>query len=181
MTPQEMKETLDRLIEQTKEDRLRAEQEAIKAREDRILRQEGMKKIEQDLGMRWDHAEEVIYRGIKNNLKTRWIDIYEVHKNIKTMNAEFDVVAINGKQVIVVEVKNKLKKDHLDYFEKNRLAVFKEEFPKYKDYELLGGVWWLIISDHIEAMAEKRGLFVFRQNGDHVEIVNSPDFKAKVF
>jgi hypothetical protein len=46
---------------------------------------------------------------------------------------------------------------------------------------MLWWVAWLVISDHIEKVAEKRWLFVFRQNGDHVEIVNSPDFKAKVF
>ena len=174
MTFQEMKETLDRLIQQT-------EKATIQAKEDRLLRQEGMKKIEQDLGMRWDHAEEVIYRGIKNNLKAKGIDVYTVHKNLKTENAEFDVVAINGSQVIVVEVKNKLKKDHLDRFESHTLALFKQEFPKYKDYELFGWVGGLIVSDHVEQLAEQRWFFVFRQNGDHVEIVNSLDFVPKKF
>ena len=174
MTPQEIVQSLQALAVQAKEDRLRAEQ-------DRILRQATMKKLEQDLGMRWDHAEEVIYRGIKNNLASKWIEVYEVHKNLKTRKAEFDVVAINGKQVIVVEVKNKLKKDDLDYFESHSLALFKQEFPEFAHYELLWWVWWMIVSDHIEQLAEQRGFFVFRQSGDHVEIVNSPTFKAKVF
>jgi hypothetical protein len=47
------------------------------------------------------------------------------------------VIAVNGKQVVVVEVKNKLKQDHIDYFESHSLKLFKQEFPEYKDYEML--------------------------------------------
>jgi hypothetical protein len=61
------------------------------------------------------------------------------------------------------------------------LPLFKKEFPEFAEYELLEWVAGLVVSDHIEKVTEKRGLFVFRQNGDHVEIVNSPNFTAKVF
>ena len=181
MNLQEIIKVLELLAIQSKEDRIKAAEEYAKFEKDRDLWKENMKKLEQDLGMRWDHAEEVIYRGIKKNLASKWIEIYNVYRNRKTKNAEFDIIAVNGKQVIVVEVKNKLKQDHIDYFESHSLKAFKKEFPEYKDYELLWWVAWLIVSDHIEKVAEKRGLFVFRQNGDHVEIINSPDFKPKVF
>jgi Holliday junction resolvase len=78
----------------------------------------------------------VIYRSIKKNLKAKGIEIYDVYRNLKSVRAEFDVVAVNGKQVIVVEVKNKLKQDHIDYFE-TRLPLFKKEFPEFAEYELL--------------------------------------------
>ena len=174
MNIQEIIKALELLAIQSQEDRKKLELVIEQTNKDR-------KKLDQDLGMRWDQAEEAVYRSIASNLKTKGIEVYNVYKNLKTPNAEYDVVAVNGKQVIVVEVKNKLKHDHLDYFETNRLPLFKQEFPQYKDYQILWWVWALIVSDSVERDAEKRWFFVFRQNGDHVEIINSPNFIPKIF
>ncbi len=64
-------------------------------------------------------------------------------------------------------------------------AVLSATEEQIKDYRLKLGDKIRIVREKrgysLEQLAEKRGFFVFRQNGDHVEIINSPTFKAKVF
>jgi Holliday junction resolvase-like predicted endonuclease len=53
--------------------------------------------------------EQVVYKNISQCLKTRDIEIEEVHRSLKTIRGEFDIVAINNskKYVIIVEVDQK--------------------------------------------------------------------------
>jgi Cdc6-like AAA superfamily ATPase len=45
-------------------------------------------------------------------------------------------VAINGNEVVIVEVKNKLKRDNVDNFIDKQIPNFKILFPQYKDYKI---------------------------------------------
>lgn len=89
---------------------------------------------------------------------------------------------INGKDIVVVEVKNKLRNHDIEKFLTKQLPNFKILFPQYKDYNLYWGVWSLVVWEHQEQIAEKKGLFVFTQWEDwNAMIMNSDDFKAKIF
>lgn len=52
---------------------------------------------------------------------------------------EIDVLLVNGKEVIAVQVKAKLKVANVEKHEKN-LGRFREVFPEYRDNEVLGSV-----------------------------------------
>ena len=98
------------------------------------------------------------------------------------LDGEYDLMWINGKDIVVVEVKNKLKTDHIKKFLEKQLPVFKILFPQYKDYNLYWWIWSLVVWECQEKQAEKAGLFVFTQWEDwNAMIMNSDDFKAKIF
>ena len=52
---------------------------------------------------------------------------------------EIDVLLVNGKEVIAVQVKAKLKVANVEKHEKN-LRRFREVFPEYRGKEVLGSV-----------------------------------------
>ncbi len=91
-------------------------------------------------------------------------------------------IAENADRVIVIEVKNKLMKRHVDEFLQKKLVHFKTLLPEYKNHQLLGGVGGLVVKDDVGRYAEKAGLFVLTQSADGgASLLNRPNFKPRVF
>ncbi len=138
-----------------------------------------------DIGLvQGEIGEELFYRNLKSMFKKRGIVFNRVRRNLRKRrdDREYDIVATNGTQVLVVEVKNKLRRRHIDLFLEERLPEFKEKFPQYKDKELLGAVGALVVKDDVARYAEKKGLFVLTQTDDGgATILNKERFKPKVF
>ena len=101
---------------------------------------------------------------------------------------EFDLVAINGDEIVALEVKTTLTKGKVEKFI-DKLKMFKKYFPEYRDKVILGGVAFLCEPEDEEARgaaeyAEEKGLFVILSPGGegNVSIMsNSKDFKPKSF
>ena len=101
---------------------------------------------------------------------------------------DFDLVAINGKEIVAVEVKTTLTKEKVEKFI-NKLKMFKTYFPEYRDRVVYGGVAFLCEPEDEEARgaakyAEENGLFVILSPGGEGNIStmsNSKDFKPKPF
>ena len=101
---------------------------------------------------------------------------------------EFDLVAMNGKEIVTVEVKTALTKEKVEKFI-NKLKMFKKYFPEHRDKVLYGGVAFLCEPQDEEAesaakYAEENGLFVILSpggEGDFSTMSNSKDFKPKSF
>ena len=154
-----------------------------------------MKEVQKELGWIWNSQEEVFIDLFRRNMKTilarRWIKVDSVTTRFKNavkldnwelLQWEYDLMWINGKDIVVVEVKNKLKQDHIEKFLKKQLPRFKTIFPQFKDYNLYWWVWSLIVWEHQEELAEKNWLFVFTQWEDwNAMIMNDENFKAKIF
>ncbi len=145
-----------------------------------------LRKIErlfQDLGISTGEiAEEKFYRNIRSIFKSRNKRFDQVKRNVMGDNCEFDVVAINGKEVLVLEVKNKLKNQHIDKFVKTQIPKFKESFPEYSKYNILGAVGGLVVKDEVESYAQRAGLYVLTQNDQGLtKIANPKDFQEKVW
>lgn len=153
------------------------------------------KKIRIELGWIWNSQEEVwidlFRRNMKWILRKRGINIDRTTTRFKNdvrldsweiLKWEYDLMWINGKDIVVVEVKNKLRSDDIEKFLEKQLPKFKILFPQYKDYNLYWWIWSLIVWEHQEKIAEKKGLFVFTQWEDwNAMIMNKKDFKAKIF
>ena len=101
---------------------------------------------------------------------------------------EFDVVAMNGKEIVTVEVKTTLTKEKVEKFI-NKLKMFKKYFSEHRDKVLYGGVAFLCEPESEEAesaaeYAEENGLFVILSPGGEGNVTtlsNSKDFKPKPF
>jgi len=112
-------------------------------------------------------------RNIKVNLAyTRVKGIFEGKQ------FEFDVIAENGEEVVVVEVKTTLKPKDVNDFIKD-LKLFKSMRPKYSDNKIIGAVAYLTDHGNASQMAQNKGLLAIRATGSSSSIINLPDFQPK--
>lgn len=80
-------------------------------------------------------------------------------RNLKRKGeGEFNLVAVNGGKVLVVELKNKLDKRMVDKFVKKKLPRFKEISVEYEKYQVMGGMGGLVVKDDVGRYAEEGGL-----------------------
>ena len=154
-----------------------------------------MKEMQKEIWWIGNSQEEVwidlFRRNMKWILRKKWIYVDDVSTRFSSsvkledgtmLKWEYDLMWINGKDIVVVEVKNKLKTDHIKKFLEVQLPRFKTLFPSYKDYNLYGWVGSLVVWEDQEKQAEKAGLFVFTQWEDgNAMLMNSDNFRGKVF
>ena len=95
-------------------------------------------------------------------------------------NFEFDIVAINGEEIVIVEVKTTLRVDDVKEFHE-KLWKAKRYMPEYHDKKIYGGVAFITAEGASDRMAEKQGFFVIRATGNSSFIINQKDFKPKAF
>jgi hypothetical protein len=131
-------------------------------------------------------AEESVYRSVGKLFSKRGKIFNKVEKNVSLFKngkrfAEYDIVAVNGNEVMPIEVKNNLTTDDIDHFVSVQIPKFKEGFGEYKDYKLIGGVGGMLVSESVENYAKKKGLYVFLQNGENIALANDENFKEKAF
>ena len=87
---------------------------------------------------------------------------------------DFDLVAVNGKEIVAVEVKTTLTKEKVKK-SIDQLKMLKKYFPEYRDKVLYGGVAFLCEPDDEEARgaaeyAEENGLFVILSPGGNSNV-----------
>ena len=112
----------------------------------------------------------------------RNLDVHQVIPNLcayddnRQLRSQVDLLVINNETAIVVECKSACSiddvKEHLE-----RLAEFKDCFPQYRPFKLLGAVAAVVMPDEVGHFAYRRGLFVMAQNGEIVEIRNDEKFE----
>jgi len=90
-------------------------------------------------------------------------------------NYEFDIIAHNGEEVVVVEVKTTLRPDDVKNF-LDKLDHLKAWIPRYAQNRIYGAIAWLTADASAEAMVIKRGLFSIRATGDSASIQNDSAF-----
>ena len=95
-------------------------------------------------------------------------------------NFEFDIIAVNSHEIVIVEVKTTLRVDDVDYFHK-KVWKAKRYMPEYADKKIYGGVAFITADGASDRMAEKLGFFVIRATGNSSSIINRKDFKPKAF
>nr|VFK66972.1 MAG: hypothetical protein BECKUNK1418G_GA0071005_11203 [Candidatus Kentron sp. UNK]VFK72470.1 MAG: hypothetical protein BECKUNK1418H_GA0071006_11173 [Candidatus Kentron sp. UNK] len=93
---------------------------------------------------------------------------------------EFDILVVNGIQLIIVEVKTTLRPDDVTNFIK-KLDQCKLWMPEYASKIIYGAVAFLQANASAHRMAEKQRLFVIRTTGDSAAIVNQEEFEARAW
>ena len=93
---------------------------------------------------------------------------------------EFDIVAIDGDIIVVVEVKTTLRLRDINAFIK-KLEMFKTIFPRYRDNKILGAMAWLKANEGGKQRVIREGLFAIKATGNSSSIVNPENFKPKAF
>ena len=134
-----------------------------------------------ETGNRWGALGENLVEGnLAKRLKEKGIVVEKALTRVRTPQGEFDIIAVNGKEVVVVEVRCTLDPSDVDEFVE-KMKKFKTIMPEYKDKNIYGAMAFLMnVSRNSDTKAEKQGFFVIKATGD-VVITNKKNFKPKVF
>ena len=153
---------------------------------DRMIQASNRKlnKLEDLFTSKWGRLMESLVEGdLVNILNRRGIAIGDTTTRLKGKrpdggNFEFDILAHNGQEMVVIEVKTTLRPQDVKKFIE-KLNHIKQWVPRYANNIIYGGVAWLTAAAGAEEMAESRGLFSIRATGDSAAIVNSPAFHPR--
>ena len=145
-----------------------------------------LKKVENIFNGQWGKLVESLVEGdIVKLLNQRNIKV-ESLSNIRSSSSkegkhyEFDIIAINGEEVVVTEVKTTLKVRDVDHFI-DKLKDFKKVYKDHKNRKIYGAVAYLKADDSSNIYSEKQGLFVIRATGSSASIINEENFKPTEF
>jgi hypothetical protein len=106
--------------------------------------------------------------------------LQRIKGNHKGKSFEFDIIAVNGAEIVIVEVKTTLRPDDVrDFLDK--LSEARTLLSEYKDKTIYGAVAFLTADAGSERMAENKGLFVIRATGNSSSIINAPGFTPRAF
>lgn len=78
---------------------------------------------------------------------------------------EFDLLAVNGNSIAVIETKYKASKQALLQLEQ-AVSCVRETLPEYKKYKVYGGLAALSFDKRLIEQAHKKGFFVLQRKGD---------------
>lgn len=117
--------------------------------------------------------------------KLRGIDIQRTYSNVKIqgkkLDAEFDIVLANGKEVVIVEVKTTMTPNYVDEFLEKMLNI-RTYFPEFKEKIIYGAVAGIKYENASDKYAYKNGLFVLINSGENIiKIANKKQFEPKEF
>lgn len=144
-----------------------------------------LKKAEDLFTTQWGRLMESLVEGdLVPLLKERGIAVEgTTERTARTRNGEhfeIDILAVNGAEVVVVEVKTTLRSEGVTHF-LGKLARFLDWCPEYRGHTLYGAVAFLRSDPDVVTYAERQGLFVIRATGNSATIVNAADFAPRVF
>ncbi len=137
------------------------------------------------LTSRWGQfVENLVEPAAVRIFQERGITVTQTLRRLEMKRAgiemEIDILGIDGDVAVAIEVKPRLSKTDVDYF-LEKLAHFKEAFPRYSDVKLNAAVAGIEIDEGVDRYAYRQGLFVIQQSGEVVEIVNDQNFRPKVW
>ena len=144
-----------------------------------------MKKLEGLFTGQWGKLMESLVEGdLVALLQARGISVRSTHPRVRGRRNgeryEFDILAGNGNEMVVVEVKTTLTADDVKRF-LEKLDKFTEYEPVYRGKQVYGAVAYLRAEQDSELYAERQGLFVIRATGNSASIINDADFRPRVF
>jgi hypothetical protein len=166
-------------------DRLQKEN-ALQMKESSAEFDRRMKEMQKKLGgiddSQGSFAEEYFFnsfeKGEKNFFGKKFDDIEKnVKVRLKDLKDEYDIVLYNADSVALIEVKFKVRKDHIAMLKK-KSETFKILQPYYKDFNIYLGLASLVFPSHLEQECINEGIAVIKQVGDMVVIT---DGHLKVF
>ena len=144
-----------------------------------------LRKLETLFTGNWGKLIESLIEGnLAEVFQERNIDVKGTSQRVKKIfqdnEIEFDILAMNGKDIVAVEVKTTLLVEHVRTFV-NKLKIFKEVFPEYKDKNVYGAMAFLKIEEQADKFAYREGLFVIKANAKHATILNNKSFQPKIW
>ena len=130
-------------------------------------------------------VESLVKGGVIEMFNQRNIRINDIarerEKRVGDTTYEFDIIAVDGDEMVVVEVKSTLNLEDLDHFTE-KMKMFRTIFGEYRDKKKIhGAVAYLKENRGAAKRAMAEGLWVIRATGDSSSIINPESFDPKLF
>ena len=180
-TPEEVWSILREVAKSQREtDRRMQETDRRMQETDRRLR-----KLDDLFNGQWGKLMEALVEGdLIKLLNQRGIQVASTLTNLKQHRGprrwEIDILAANGDEVVVVEVKTTLKVRHVNHLIE-LLRDFTELVPAYASGRVYGAVAYLKADESSDAYAEGQALYVIRATGSSASITNRDNFRPRTF
>lgn len=163
------------------DERFKDTERLLKERDKQLTRK--LNKLEELFTSQWGKLIETLVEGdLVHLLNDYGIEVRSTAQREKgyynDRQYEFDIIAKNGTDIVVVEVKTTLKVKHVKEFISN-LKKFQEIMPGYADKNIYGAVAYLQADERSQIYADSQKLFVIRATGNSASIVNAKNFKPK--
>ncbi len=117
-------------------------------------------------------------------LNERGIKVQRTHTNVdgnyQGTNFEFDIIAIDGETIVIIEVKTTLRPNDVKKFV-SKLKNAKIWMPEFKDKHIIGAMAYIKVTGGSRTMAINKGLFAIRATGNSASIVNDSSFEPRRF
>ena len=144
-----------------------------------------LKKLDELFTSQWGKLVESLVEGdLIALLQEQGIKVQTTHPTVKGRrngeHYEYDILAANGAEVVVVEVKTTLRAGDVTHF-LEKLDKFTGWVPEFKGRKVLGAVAYLKVDHSVEVYAERQGLYIIRATGSSASIINKADFQPRVF
>lgn len=128
----------------------------------------------------WGRLVEALVRNqLLPLLQARGIEVHDTARRrngcVDGRNYEFDILAINGEVVVIVEVKTTLRPDAVTEF-LDELSHAPQWLKEYQDKTFIGAVAFLQDDGNAAIMSQKQGLFTILATGSSAQITNNADF-----
>lgn len=143
-------------------------------------------KAAQDLfTSQWGKLMESLVEGEAIKLfNTKGIEVQyistRVSGNTAGQNFEFDIIAHNGIEIVIIEVKTTLRVKAVKHFTQ-KLQKVKKYIQAYKNNKIHGAIAYLRAEEDSHTFAENNGLWVIRATGNSASITNKATFKPQIF
>jgi len=142
-------------------------------------------KLEGFFSSQWGKFVESLVEGdLVTLLNQRNILVNQTSTNAKFffegVEYEFDIIAANSNEVVVVEVKTNLRIEDVRYF-LEKLAMFRSVFHQYKNYKVYAAIAYLKCYEEADKFSYRQGLFVIKATGKSAVVTNDKKFIPKVF
>lgn len=182
-TREDLKKSWERLEEQKAENDRQLEKEK-KEREKRAKEHDKrIKELNNLFTRQWGKLIEALAEGsLVQLLKTQDIEVTRTLNNIvgyyNQKEIEFDIIAMNGSEMVVVEVKTTFRKKHVDSF-LEKMVGFKNYCREYRPWKVYGAIAYIKSNVSARLYAEQKGLFVICAVGKNAVLMNTKGFKPR--
>ncbi len=143
-----------------------------------------LRKLDDLFNGQWGKLIEALVAGdLIRFLNQRDIAVRHRSTNLELNDAErtweIDILAMNGEELVAVEVRTTLKRD-VDHF-LDTLRHLTRLQPDYANRTIHGAVAYLKANEAADTYADRQGLFVIRATGSSASITNREDFRPRTF
>ena len=152
---------------------------------DRMIKEmkESQAKTERLMG-KWatnhgDFAEEYFANSFERGQRNFFGEKFDsIKKNVRGLeiDAEYDILLVNGKSIGIIEVKFKAHENDIPEVLK-KAETFRVNYPKYADHQIYLGLASLSFYPELENKCIKEGIAVIKQVGDTI-VINDKHLKV---